>query len=278
MRPGGSSLGFAAVVAAGAVDGLSAPPQPASTPTASSATAGGRMNLCWVMAPDDRRRGLHEPDERLARPASGVCSVASECPSSWSWGRWARGAAGDVRLGGGATVRIVLAILVLRAGQPVSRDALVDALWPEDPPPSARQTVESYVSRLRRALREAGLDGAEIDAEAAGYRLALNGYSVDRDEFERLAANGRDARWRGEPLPRPPGSARRLRCGAAQHSTAWPIARRSAPMPPRSTRRACWCSRRGSRRSSTSATHRRSSRRCNAKPPATRAANACTNC
>jgi peptide/nickel transport system substrate-binding protein len=110
----------------------------------------------------------------------------------------ARGAAGEVRLGGGATVRIVLAILVLRAGQPVSRDALVDALWPEDPPPSARQTVESYVSRLRRALREAGLGGAEIDSEAAGYRLALNGYSVDRDEFERLAADGRDARSRGD--------------------------------------------------------------------------------
>ena len=110
----------------------------------------------------------------------------------------ARGPAGDVRLGGGATVRVVLAILVLRAGQPVSRDALVDALWPEDPPPSARQTVESYVSRLRRALREAGLDGAEIESEGAGYRLALNGYSVDRDDFERLAAEGRDAHSRGD--------------------------------------------------------------------------------
>jgi DNA-binding SARP family transcriptional activator len=110
----------------------------------------------------------------------------------------ARGPAGEVPLGGGATVRVVLAIFVLRAGQPVSRDALVDALWPDDPPPSARQTVESYVSRLRRALREAGLDGAVIEPAAAGYRLVLNGYTVDRDQFEALVAAGRDARSCGD--------------------------------------------------------------------------------
>jgi peptide/nickel transport system substrate-binding protein len=111
----------------------------------------------------------------------------------------ARGPAGEVRLGAGATVRVVLAILVLRAGQVVSRDALVDALWPDDPPPSARQTVESYVSRLRRALREAGLEGAAIESVGAGYRLAVDGYAVDRSEFAALVASGHDARTRGDP-------------------------------------------------------------------------------
>jgi peptide/nickel transport system substrate-binding protein len=110
----------------------------------------------------------------------------------------ARGPAGEVRLGASATVRVVLAILVLRAGQVVSRDALVDALWPDDPPPSARQTVESYVSRLRRALREAGLEAAAIESVGAGYRLAVDGYAVDRDEFAALVASGRDALRRGD--------------------------------------------------------------------------------
>ena len=95
-------------------------------------------------------------------------------------------------------MRVVLALLVLRAGQLVSRDALVDALWPDDPPPSARQTVESYVSRLRRALREAGLDGAIIESASAGYRLELNGYGLDRDGFEALVTVGREARAAGD--------------------------------------------------------------------------------
>ncbi len=118
----------------------------------------------------------------------------------------ARGPAGEVRLGGGVKLRIVLAILVLRAGRLVSRDVLVDALWPDDPPPSARQTVESYVSRLRRALREAGLDGAVIESASAGYRLALNGYGVDSGRFEALVAAGRAARAAGDA----PAAAARL--------------------------------------------------------------------
>jgi peptide/nickel transport system substrate-binding protein len=110
----------------------------------------------------------------------------------------ARGPAGEVQFGTGQTVRVVLALLVLRAGRIVSRDELVDALWPEDPPPSARQTVESYVSRLRRALRAAGLDGVTIESAPAGYRLTLDGYMVDRDQFDALAAAGRDARAHGD--------------------------------------------------------------------------------
>jgi hypothetical protein len=46
-----------------------------------------------------------------------------------------------------------------------------------------RLTVESYVSRLRRALRQAGLDGAVTESATIGYRLALDGYAVDRDQY-----------------------------------------------------------------------------------------------
>ena len=85
----------------------------------------------------------------------------------------ARGPAGDAQLGGGAHRTVVLAILVLRAGQLVSRDTLVDALWPDDPPPGARQTVESYCRGCGVRLREAGLDSAVIESAPAGYRLVL---------------------------------------------------------------------------------------------------------
>ena len=114
----------------------------------------------------------------------------------------ARGPAGDAQLGRGITLRIVLAILVLRAGQLVSRDDLVDALWPDDPPPGARQTVESYVSRLRRACARQGCDAAVIESAPAGYRLVLNGSTVDRDRFEALVTAARAARPPAEAAAR----------------------------------------------------------------------------
>ena len=50
---------------------------------------------------------------------------------------------------GGPKQRAVLAMLLLEANRPVSRDRLIDGLWGESPPPSARHTLEDYVSRLR---------------------------------------------------------------------------------------------------------------------------------
>ena len=110
----------------------------------------------------------------------------------------ARGPVGAVALGG-AKQQLLLAVLVLRAGELVSREALVDALWPENPPPSAAQTIESYVSRLRGALRAAGADGEVIASASGGYRLARDGNRFDRDAFEKLASEALAARGRGDP-------------------------------------------------------------------------------
>src|ERR671915_11587 len=48
--------------------------------------------------------------------------------------------------------RAVLALLALHAGEPISADRLIDELWGEDPPPTARTAVQGLVSRLRRVL------------------------------------------------------------------------------------------------------------------------------
>lgn len=48
--------------------------------------------------------------------------------------------------------RAVLACLVLRHGRPVSLERLVDALWGDAPPRSARNSVQRFVSDLRRDL------------------------------------------------------------------------------------------------------------------------------
>ena len=80
----------------------------------------------------------------------------------------------EVRVGdhavalGGTKQRAVLAMLLLRAGQVVSTDELIDGLWGERPPATARAAVQVYVSQLRRALgRDGAVDAAIAPAAAA---------------------------------------------------------------------------------------------------------------
>src|SRR5215471_2526874 len=49
----------------------------------------------------------------------------------------------------------LLAVLVLRANQPVTRDVLVDWLWGEHPPPGVQHTLDVHISRLRKTLETA---------------------------------------------------------------------------------------------------------------------------
>jgi DNA-binding SARP family transcriptional activator len=61
---------------------------------------------------------------------------------------------------GGRRQRALLAVLLLSANEPVSRDCLAERLWGERPPAGARHTLEVYVSRLRRVLQPAA--GCEV--------------------------------------------------------------------------------------------------------------------
>jgi predicted ATPase len=100
----------------------------------------------------------------------------------------------------GARQRSVLATLALHAGRPVAVGRLIDALWPEDPPPSARNSLQSHVARLRMVLP----DGV-IRHDPAGYRLVVGPEQVDALCFERLLGEARtcaDPAARGELLDR----------------------------------------------------------------------------
>jgi len=83
----------------------------------------------------------------------------------------------DVRLGG-RKQRTVLALLAAEVGKPVAVDALIDAVWGEDPTPGARSTLQTYVSNLRTAI------GDVIVREDGGYRLATDPEHVDAVAFE----------------------------------------------------------------------------------------------
>lgn len=84
--------------------------------------------------------------------------------------------------------RIVLAALLLAPGHIVAVDRLIDLLWPEDPPASARATLHTYLGRVRRVLRPYG---PRVEHRSGSYRLERSGavdVDVDVDAFRRLAA------------------------------------------------------------------------------------------
>jgi DNA-binding SARP family transcriptional activator/pimeloyl-ACP methyl ester carboxylesterase len=95
---------------------------------------------------------------------------------------------------GAAKQRAVLAMLALRANAPVSTDRLIEGLWGEEPPPSARKVVQLHVSQLRKLLDG---DATEIVTRGRGYELRLPAESVDALRFERLIT----AAERGEGTP-----------------------------------------------------------------------------
>lgn len=110
--------------------------------------------------------------------------------------------------------RVVLGVLLVSAGRPVSAESLIDRLWGETPPATARVTVQNYVKRLRSSL---GPDCIETTAE--GYRMSLTVEELDLFRFDShvdralRATKSGEAReavehyreavalWRGQPLP-----------------------------------------------------------------------------
>ena len=76
--------------------------------------------------------------------------------------------------------RVLLARLLLSADHAVSREELVDSLWGDRPPASAKKLVQAYVSQLRKAL---GADA--IETRPRGY--VLRGADIDAAAVQRLA-------------------------------------------------------------------------------------------
>jgi len=113
--------------------------------------------------------------------------------------------------------QVVLATMLLEANQVLPVDRLVDAVWEESPPSTARSQIQICISALRRDLSDAGLP-ERIHTRPPGYTLTVRDDELDLHVFDRLTAEGRSARqtgdlasavvafrraqqfWRGEPL------------------------------------------------------------------------------
>jgi DNA-binding SARP family transcriptional activator len=103
---------------------------------------------------------------------------------------------------GGERQRALLALLLTRPNVVVSTDRLVDELWGAHPPKTALNTIQYYVSQLRKTL---GAD--RIVTQPPGYLIRVEDDELDLARFEQLSREGtveslRDALelWRGPAL------------------------------------------------------------------------------
>lgn len=90
---------------------------------------------------------------------------------------------------GGPRLQIVLACLLLDCPATVSTERLIDAVWPDAPPATARSQIQICVSHLRQRL---GTAVARIVTRRAGYALEPGAAELDRLEFERAVDRARE--------------------------------------------------------------------------------------
>jgi DNA-binding SARP family transcriptional activator len=120
---------------------------------------------------------------------------------------------GELLVPGSPKQRALLIDLLTHHDSTISRDRLIDDLWPAGPPSTAPGVLQNYVSQLRKMY------GADtIRTTGPGYEFVVGDHFFDVDEFERLAgcvrasqsagdrqavlANAGEALglWRGDPL------------------------------------------------------------------------------
>ena len=96
---------------------------------------------------------------------------------------------------GGGRQRTLLALLLLHANEVVTRERLIDALWPEHPPESADKIVQNHVSTLRKVLPD-----EVLQTRGRGYQLSVGGEELDLTSFQALVREGRRLLGDGSPL------------------------------------------------------------------------------
>jgi predicted ATPase/DNA-binding SARP family transcriptional activator len=114
---------------------------------------------------------------------------------------------GPVRIGSGphqvglsgARPRAVLAALAFRHAHAVSTEQLIDDLWADRMPATARNAVQVYASVVRRALDQAG-GPVRLESSRGGYILTGTREHIDWHLFESLAAQGRSRRAAGDDV------------------------------------------------------------------------------
>ncbi|MGW8528162.1 BTAD domain-containing putative transcriptional regulator [Nocardiopsis sp. NPDC055824] len=127
---------------------------------------------------------------------------------------------------GGPKRRTVLAALLLRPNTVVADDRLVDLVWGDDPPRSARPQLQVHIHELRKRLGP-----ATIVRHSYGYQLLAAPGATDAEEFRRLVALARVHRSEGrrDEAARTLRSAMALWTGPALGGVTAPLEEKARP-------------------------------------------------
>jgi predicted ATPase/DNA-binding SARP family transcriptional activator len=90
--------------------------------------------------------------------------------------------------------RELLALLLMAAGVPRSRDQLINELWGDHPPQTAVSAIHVHLSKLRTLL-----DGLLV-LQPAGYLLVEDGFELDTQQFDALLEQARKTPERAQAL------------------------------------------------------------------------------
>src|SRR5919106_4267459 len=108
---------------------------------------------------------------------------------------------GEERPVAGEKLQALLARLLVEPNRPVTTERLIDELWGDDPPATARQSLHVHVGRLRRLLAVAGVEDSPLQKTAGGYVLHVELDELDETRFRTLVDSAREERDDGRLEP-----------------------------------------------------------------------------
>lgn len=101
---------------------------------------------------------------------------------------------------GSGKARALLQYLLNHPNRSVSREVLIEMLWPDADAGAAGSSLRVAVHALRRMLSDARADdvGLSIDVSSTGYQLTAYDLWLDVDEFTRCCGRGRELKSNNE--------------------------------------------------------------------------------
>lgn len=95
---------------------------------------------------------------------------------------------------GGVRMRTLLAVLLVKSGETVTKDQFYEELWGTRVPAAAENALQALMARLRRQLRESfggPYVGARLLTRPGGYQMNIDPENLDVSLFGQLVARSR---------------------------------------------------------------------------------------